>query len=327
MAEENSGTNSETKFKTYISPKDFIPEFTLKAIILGAVFGIIFGAATVYLGLKVGLTVSASIPIAVLAISIFSKIGKSTILENNIVKEDVLSSFVPEQVFSLEVGYKTKFINKIFFDAVFYSSTYRNFIGLVEVIKPRTSPTVDMFTSANQVNNSTQREQLYIYTNSKEAVSIQGISTGVKYIAPVGAIISGNFTWSNISTAVDDPIIPGFNTPKYKFNISIANRRLDKLENNPGFKNLGFNVTWRWQSEVYWQSPFGNGWIDPVSTWDIQLSYRFHKPESILKFGITNFFNVSHTTSFGGAQIGSFYYLSYTVENILRNAKKRKKKK
>ena len=86
MAEENSGTNSEAKFKTYVSPKDFIPEFTLKAIILGAVFGIIFGAATVYLGLKVGLTVSASIPIAVLAISIFSKIGKSTILENNIVQ-------------------------------------------------------------------------------------------------------------------------------------------------------------------------------------------------------------------------------------------------
>jgi putative OPT family oligopeptide transporter len=87
MAEENSGSsNKETKFKTYISPKDFIPEFTLKAIILGAVFGIIFGAATVYLGLKVGLTVSASIPIAVLAISIFSKIGKSTILENNIVQ-------------------------------------------------------------------------------------------------------------------------------------------------------------------------------------------------------------------------------------------------
>jgi putative OPT family oligopeptide transporter len=59
---------------------------TPKAIILGAIFGIIFGAATVYLGLKVGLTVSASIPIAVLAIAVFKKIGKSTILENNIVQ-------------------------------------------------------------------------------------------------------------------------------------------------------------------------------------------------------------------------------------------------
>ncbi len=73
-------------FKPYISPKDFIPEFTLKAIILGSIFGIIFGAATVYLGLKVGLTVSASIPIAVLAISIFKKVGKATILESNMVQ-------------------------------------------------------------------------------------------------------------------------------------------------------------------------------------------------------------------------------------------------
>ena len=73
-------------FKPYISAQDFIPEFTLKAVILGSVFGVIFGAATVYLGLKVGLTVSASIPIAVLAISIFKKLGKATILENNIVQ-------------------------------------------------------------------------------------------------------------------------------------------------------------------------------------------------------------------------------------------------
>jgi putative OPT family oligopeptide transporter len=81
---ENKSSVSE--FKPYISPKDFIPEFTLKAIILGSIFGIIFGASSVYLGLKVGMTVSASIPIAVLAISVFKKFGKATILENNIVQ-------------------------------------------------------------------------------------------------------------------------------------------------------------------------------------------------------------------------------------------------
>ncbi|MFN7118832.1 MAG: OPT family oligopeptide transporter [Saprospiraceae bacterium] len=73
-------------FKPYIAASEFIPEFTPKAIILGAFFGILFGAATVYLGLKVGLTVSASIPIAVLAISIFKRFGKATILESNIVQ-------------------------------------------------------------------------------------------------------------------------------------------------------------------------------------------------------------------------------------------------
>lgn len=77
---------NENQFKPYISARDFIPEFTPKAILLGAFFGVIFGAATVYLGLKVGLTVSASIPIAVLAISIFKKLGKATILESNIVQ-------------------------------------------------------------------------------------------------------------------------------------------------------------------------------------------------------------------------------------------------
>lgn len=61
-------------------------EFTLKSIITGALFGIIFGAATVYLALKAGLTVSASIPIAVIAITLGKKFLKTTILENNIIQ-------------------------------------------------------------------------------------------------------------------------------------------------------------------------------------------------------------------------------------------------
>jgi hypothetical protein len=73
-------------FKPYVLPTESVPEFTLKAIVLGAIFGIIFGAVTVYLALRAGLTVSASIPIAVLAIAVFKRFGRSTILENNIVQ-------------------------------------------------------------------------------------------------------------------------------------------------------------------------------------------------------------------------------------------------
>lgn len=76
----------DTDFQPFVPASSIIPEFTTKAILLGALFGVVFGAATVYLGLKVGLTVSASIPIAVLAISIFKKLGKATILESNIVQ-------------------------------------------------------------------------------------------------------------------------------------------------------------------------------------------------------------------------------------------------
>lgn len=78
---------SEKKaFKPYVSASELVPEFTPKAIILGCIFGIIFGASTVYLALKAGLTVSASIPIAVLAISLGKKFLKTTILENNIIQ-------------------------------------------------------------------------------------------------------------------------------------------------------------------------------------------------------------------------------------------------
>jgi putative OPT family oligopeptide transporter len=73
-------------FKPYIAPEQDIPEFTPKAIIFGSLFGIIFGASTVYLALRAGLTVSASIPIAVLSISVLRLFGRATILENNIVQ-------------------------------------------------------------------------------------------------------------------------------------------------------------------------------------------------------------------------------------------------
>ncbi len=73
-------------FTPYIAAEQSVAEFTAKAIVLGILFGLIFGASTVYLGLRAGLTVSASIPIAVLAISVLKKLGGSTILENNIVQ-------------------------------------------------------------------------------------------------------------------------------------------------------------------------------------------------------------------------------------------------
>lgn len=74
------------RFKPFVAPETKMAEFTIKSILTGAAFGIIFGASTVYLALKAGLTVSASIPIAVLAITLGRKFLKTTILENNIIQ-------------------------------------------------------------------------------------------------------------------------------------------------------------------------------------------------------------------------------------------------
>ena len=75
-----------SNFQPFIPADMKVKEFTLKSVLLGAFFGVIFGMATVYLALKAGLTVSASIPIAVIAISLGRKLFKTTILENNIIQ-------------------------------------------------------------------------------------------------------------------------------------------------------------------------------------------------------------------------------------------------
>src|SRR6185295_7595541 len=71
------------EFKPYVPDSANVAEFTPRAVILGMVFGIIFGAVTVYVGLRAGLTVAASIPIAVLSISLLRALGRASILENN----------------------------------------------------------------------------------------------------------------------------------------------------------------------------------------------------------------------------------------------------
>ncbi|MEP7320089.1 MAG: OPT/YSL family transporter, partial [Panacibacter sp.] len=73
-------------FQPFVSPEINMKEFTLKAVVVGCLMGCLFGAASVYLALKAGLTVSASIPIAVIAITLGKRFLRTTILENNIIQ-------------------------------------------------------------------------------------------------------------------------------------------------------------------------------------------------------------------------------------------------
>lgn len=86
MSQPARGLEEVKTFRPYVAPEANLPELTLKSIGLGAFFGLVFGAATVYLALKAGLTVSASIPIAVMAISLGRMVFRTNILENNIIQ-------------------------------------------------------------------------------------------------------------------------------------------------------------------------------------------------------------------------------------------------
>ncbi|HEY0759875.1 MAG TPA: oligopeptide transporter, OPT family [Acidisarcina sp.] len=79
-------TPTAPKFKPFVPATETRPELTVRAVLLGCFFGLVFGAVTVYVGLRAGLTVAASIPISVLSITILRVLGKASILENNIVQ-------------------------------------------------------------------------------------------------------------------------------------------------------------------------------------------------------------------------------------------------
>ena len=79
-------TNGGLTLQPFVPPSENRPELTARALILGSLFGLLFGAVTVYVGLRAGLSVCVSIPISVLSISILRALYKSSILENNIVQ-------------------------------------------------------------------------------------------------------------------------------------------------------------------------------------------------------------------------------------------------
>ncbi|WZP01004.1 oligopeptide transporter, OPT family [Isosphaeraceae bacterium EP7] len=88
VADDRGDEFAQGSFRPYVPDSEVQAELTWSALLLGSLLGIIFGASSLYLVLRVGLTVSASIPVAVLSITLFRVLRrtKATILENNIVQ-------------------------------------------------------------------------------------------------------------------------------------------------------------------------------------------------------------------------------------------------
>ena len=139
----------QKEFKPYISSEVKLMEFTPRAIILGCIFGILFGAANVYLALKAGLTVSASIPIAVIAISLGRKLFKTSILENNIIQttgsagESIASGvvFTLTGFLFLTIGLDGKSSGEVFFNywTIFTLAALGGILGTLMMIPLRRS--------------------------------------------------------------------------------------------------------------------------------------------------------------------------------------------
>lgn len=133
-------------------------------------------------------------------------------------------------------------------------------------------------------------------------------------------MIRGNYNYMDFETekGVDKKDI-GFNSPKHMFNIGFGN-------NNVRNSNVGFDVSYRWQNELYWTSSFGSGYVDPYGTLDASFSYNVKKWNTAFRLGGSNLIGPSYRTNIGGPYVGKTIFAGFTYDgSVLGGSKKRNK--
>ena len=207
----------------------------------------------------------------------------------------------PEQVKTVEAGYRTTIGEKLYIDAGCYFSTYTDFIGY--------NIGLDIaFTDTSQFA-PVQGIDVYRYAaNSINEVKTQGASIGLQYYLNDKFSLTGNYSWNKlVKTNEDDPIIPAFNTPEHKFNLGITARGLDAWDNN----TWGFGVNYRWiQQFVFEGSPQFTGGIPQYDLVDAQINLYVEDLNTTFKFGGSNLLSNMHIETYGGPQVGRLAYVS-----------------
>lgn len=214
----------------------------------------------------------------------------------------------PEQVTSVEVGYRGKLENLIVDFGAYYNK-YKDFISQGFVIAPLYGTVGDNSLSVAAIANGDY--QAYgVYTNAKADVKSYGASLGLSTKVFGNFDLSGSYTYAKLdfNQAKYPDFSTNFNTPEHKFKASFGNTEL--------FKNFGFNVSYRFSDDYYWEASFGNGVVPEYHVVDAQINLTIPSMKSVFKAGATNLTGKEYTTAFGTGYIGSMYYVSWTINNL-----------
>jgi iron complex outermembrane receptor protein len=217
-----------------------------------------------------------------------------------LLKKNPYTYLRPEQVQSIEGGYKGVFINgRLFIDADLYFNNYRSFIAQANMNVPETQAP-DSIPFA--LYNKSQQDPYRMWTNSQTRVYNYGASLGLTYSAK-GYRLSANSTFAKLrKSSNEDGLEDGFNTPQWMVNLSLSKEEL--------LKHTSAGISWKWQDAYYWQSFLVNGNVPAYSSLDAQLTYAIPRIRSKIRLGATNLLNKYYYSFLGGPSIGGMYYLT-----------------
>ena len=148
------------------------------------------------------------------------------------------------------------------------------------------------------------------YTNSSADVNSYGASLGLSTKVFGNFDLGGSYTYTKLDfdQSSDPDLMISFNTPEHKFKASFGNPNL--------YKNLGFNIAYRFSDDYFWEATFGNGVVPEFHVLDAQINYKIKSLKSTIKVGANNLTGKEYFTAFGTGFIGSMYYVGLTINNL-----------
>jgi len=206
----------------------------------------------------------------------------------------------PEEVRTIEFGYRGLFSDKVYMDLSVYYSWYEHFIGF-------------QFGSDFEIDPNFGRAQnIEVYriaANSNSVVTTQGLSLGLNYYVTNNYSINGNYSYNELTSDDDDPLVPAFNTPKHKYNIGVTGREIYIPGVSLGY--LGFGVNYKWiEGFIFEGSPQFTGFIDSYDLVDAQVNFTVPKIHTTFKVGASNLLDNRVYQVYGGPQVGRLAYFS-----------------
>jgi outer membrane receptor for ferrienterochelin and colicin len=223
----------------------------------------------------------------------------------------------PEEVKALELGYRSV-VNDISVDINGYYNVYNNFIGNINVVAPYYGTAVDSpSATGGPTNLGTQSihalqngnfRAYQLYTNTKIEIKSLGFGLGLskKVYKDFEFGVNYNYAEFDFDRSQDESFEASFNTPKHRVKASIGNEKL--------FKNFGFNISGRWNTEYTWESTMVDGVIPEATVIDAQITYNVPSMKSAFKIGAANLGGREYFQVLGAGLIGQQIFASWTIK-------------
>ncbi len=205
----------------------------------------------------------------------------------------------PEKVKTFELGYRGILSDKVYLDISLYQSWYRDFIGYL----------IGVDVEFDLIGFPRDPQVYRLAANAEGLVMTRGGSIGANYFYAKKHALNGNYSYNELISGDDDPIIPAYNTPTHKFNVGISGR--DIILPILQFGRLGYALNYRWVEGFRFEgSPQFTGEIPSYGLLNGQVNFSVPKWNSTLKLGASNLLNNRVRQVYGGPAIGRLAYVS-----------------